>query len=217
MEKKPLFRKSYIFMSAVIVCLPLLLLALPDKHAGNEVLPVNLLQELGDNTRFLTTDDVAKMLINNVPYLQLIDVRSEDEFAKFSLPGAINIPLEKLLDKQDEVLVYEDVLKAENKTTVFYSTGTVHASQAWILCRRMAIDNIYVLKGGLNEWAETILQPKTPGQMATSAEMANYKFRSAASLFFTGASAIPAETSNATGGTVKVAPMKKKKGVGGGC
>ncbi|MCK7536091.1 MAG: rhodanese-like domain-containing protein [Marinilabiliales bacterium] len=51
-----------------------------------------LLAEVNTRTQYVTPETVADMIVNKDPSLRLIDVRSQDEFEKFSLPGAINIP-----------------------------------------------------------------------------------------------------------------------------
>ena len=52
-----------------------------------------LLSEVNTRTQFVTPETVADMIVKKDPFLRLIDVRSQDEFEKFSLPGAINIPV----------------------------------------------------------------------------------------------------------------------------
>ncbi len=46
--------------------------------------------------------------------------------------------------------------------------------------------NDYVMKGGLNKWIETIIQPPRPKLGASDQELAIYTFRKAASMFFGG-------------------------------
>ena len=80
------------------------------------------------------------MLVDKDPSLQLIDVRSTGEFEKFSLPGAINIPLENLLNPE-----FEDVLNQDVKLNVFYSNSSNVANQAWMITRQLGYKNNYVL------------------------------------------------------------------------
>ena len=64
------------------------------------------MSEANTRTQYITPDVVADMIIKKDPSLRLIDVRSQDEFEKFSLPGAINIPATDLLSDQ-----YADILE----------------------------------------------------------------------------------------------------------
>ena len=81
---------------------------------------MNFLSEVNTRTQYITPDAVADMIIKKDPSLQLIDVRSQDEFEKFSLPGAINIPFNDLLSDQ-----YTDILNQDVKMNIFYSNGTL--------------------------------------------------------------------------------------------
>ena len=87
----------------------------------------------------MTTDEVADMLVKKDPLLQLIDVRSKAEFDKFSLPGALNIPLNNLLAKENE-----DILNQSQKMNVFYSNGTLQANEAWMLMRQLGYQNMFI-------------------------------------------------------------------------
>ncbi len=95
----------------------------PYKLTAEEVL-----NEANTRTQFVTADVVADMIVKKDPSLRLIDVRSQEEFEKFSLPGAINIPSTSLLSKE-----YADILNQDVKMNVFYSTGTLAANEAWMI------------------------------------------------------------------------------------
>lgn len=195
-------------MAFVLIGLALLLVLLPEKHASKQLKPEQLLQEINDNTRYMTTDEVAEKLIYGDAYLQLIDVRSADNFQKFHLKGAVNIPLDSILNKDEKGnYEYEDILNQDVKTNVFYSNGTVYANQAWILLRRLNFKNNYVMKGGLNRWIETVIQPQRPLPTASQEEFYLYNFRRAVSMFFGGGSvsSVPAEDNTP-------APIINKKG-----
>jgi hypothetical protein len=49
----------------------------------------DLLNEINTRTQYIAPDAVADMIVNKDPSLRLIDVRGQDEFEKFSLPGAL--------------------------------------------------------------------------------------------------------------------------------
>ena len=61
-------------------------------------------------------------------------------------------------------------LECGKYTIVFYSNDDIYADQAWALQREKGCQQIHVLKGGLNEWTKTIIQPEEPLQMADSQE-----------------------------------------------
>jgi rhodanese-related sulfurtransferase len=143
----------------------------------------------------------------------LIDVRDPDEFDKFSLPGAINIPLSDLLNPQ-----WTDVLNQDVKMNVFYSNGSLQANQAWMITRQLGYENNFVLEGGLNHWVETIMNPARPSSTSPNEELARYDFRQAAGSALGGGGAVVLSAPADQGGP-KPAITKKpaKKKASGGC
>ena len=86
------------------------------------------------------------------PGLRVVDVRSPREFADFSLPGAENIPLDRLSRARF----------AQGDTVVLYSEGGAHAGQAWMLLRMMGVANAYFIAGGLADWRDEVITPNLP-------------------------------------------------------
>ncbi len=208
-------RKRYIFLSIVLITMGLVLVFMPARKNASEISPENMLLEIIDETRFLSVDEVAKMIIEKDPSIQLIDLREPEEFKKFSLPNAINIPLKNILDKENAETLNQDV-----KKNILFANGSIYANQAWTLMRRHGYKNNYVLKGGLNDWFETIIQPKAPKATAPKDEFDRYAFRKAASMYFGGGGTVTVSTSESTtnASTPKAQTgEKKKKSGGGGC
>jgi len=218
MDNRNAIKKRYYVITGLLFFLGLLLMFLPYRENKKELSPEDLLLAISTNDRFYTADDIAKLIISGDPSIQLIDVRTPEEYSAYSLPGAINIPLEKLLEK-DSVgdYIWEGTLDQDIKTNVFYSNGTVYANQAWMLARRLDFKNNFVMKGGLNTFFETIIQPKKPLASASQNEQSLYSFRKAASMYFGGGSTV--QTSGSDTKPAEGAPVKKKKkeGSSGGC
>ncbi len=217
MSDTRIIKKRYIFMAVVFIGLALLLVLLPEKHTSKELKPEQLLSEINNNNRYFSTDETAKSIISGDRYTALIDVRSAEEYNKFHLKGAVNIPLDSILNKDEKGnYEYEDLLNQDLMTNILYSNGTVYANQAWILLRRLNYQNNYVMKGGLNRWIETVIKPKRPEQTASQKEFELYNFRRSASLFFGGGtvSAVSSET-NAPVPIIKKKSGKKEEE--GGC
>jgi rhodanese-related sulfurtransferase len=174
----------------------------------------DLLIEVTEGRQFMSPDEIAQMLIDKDPSLQLIDVRSKDQFEKFSLPNAINIPLESLLSTE-----FEEVINQDIKLNIFYSNSSNEANQAWMITRQLGYKNNYVLQGGLNYWATTIMNPEKPAEGSPNEEIAKYNFRMGASQALGGgtetAATGPATKCNAPKPVIQ--KTKKKKGASGGC
>ncbi len=196
-------KKRYFFLTALLFAIAFITIFIPEKQNREQIGPEELLAELNDETRFFTTDEIAEKIIMEDPSLQLIDVRSAEEFEEYSLPGAINIPIENILDAK-----WTEYLKQDVKTNVFYSNGTIYSSQAWLIIRRLDYKNSYVLKGGLNEWFSTIIMPKAPSSVEDDHAIDVYQFRKGASLFFGGAKGAVSDDTNEE--PKKAAPVKKK-------
>ncbi len=200
---------KYIIPSAVLILLGLMLALMPQVKHSKEIPPQEILLKILDDTRFYSTDKVAEMIINKDPSMMLVDVRDAEEYKNFSLPGAINLPLDSILTSTAKAYMGQDV-----RAIVFYGNGTIYANQAWMLGQRLGYKNLFVMKGGLNRWVETILRPIAPSASASSAELETYQFRRGASQFFGGSSdvAMPQNTS-----VISIKSGKKKKRVKGGC
>jgi sulfur-carrier protein adenylyltransferase/sulfurtransferase len=206
--------KSRTWLAVFIIPMGIIIAAVPQNTTNPYKLTAEeLLSEANTRTQYLTPDVVADMIIKKDPALRLIDVRSQDEFEKFSLPGAVNIPAADLLSDQ-----YSDILNQDVRMNVFYSNGTVEANEVWMVTRQLGYTNNYVLEGGLNYWFDTVLNPQKPSSASPDEEFAKYDFRKSAGMALGGGDAvqiIETRTSSAAAPVVKSAGKKKK--AAGGC
>lgn len=201
-----------IIISIVVVGLGLIIAAVPQNTTHPYKLTAKqLLEEAHTKVKYYSPDEVADLLVNKDPSIQLIDVRPQDAYDKFHLPGAINIPLSDLLNQE-----YKDLLDQYVKTNIFYSNGTINANEAWMITRQLGYLNNYVLMGGLNYWAETIMNPIPPASTSPDEEIARYQFRMGAGQALGGAQ--PVVTNDAPVPADKpIIKRPKKKRVQGGC
>ncbi len=169
----------YVILASVLILLAGGLVLLPKYEKQEGISPENLLANAISPERYITTDELANRIINQDPSLLLIDVRDEDHFKKYTLPNAVNIPLSKVLEEDSEPYLNQDAYDV-----VLFSNDNFHSDQAWILCNRLKYENLHVLKGGLNEWFNTIINPKVPVENMASNEFEQYSFRKAASMYF---------------------------------
>lgn len=169
--------------------------------------PQALAEAINNESDHLAAEELAKWLIDKKPDLLVVDMRSVEEFAQYHIPGAVNIPFNKLFEPEAQEALSDD------KTIVLYSNGGTHAAQAWVLLKQMGIES-YVLLGGLNYWTEAILNPKAPNELAADSEILKYQFQKSASGYFApgGAIAAPADSTTApTKPKVQIDPKQKKK------
>jgi sulfur-carrier protein adenylyltransferase/sulfurtransferase len=204
------------YLTLVLLILALIIALVPQNTTRPYKLTAEqLLAEIRTGTQFVIPDEVADKIIQKDPSILLIDVRNPREFDMFSLPGAVNIPLQDILSEGNA-----EILNQGTKMNILYSNGSTEANEAWLLTRQLGYQNNYVLQGGLNYWMETILNPTKPGNIASNDEIARYDFRKAASMALGGgdvSSIAPAAPSSAATPKPGVVPVKKKKKASGGC
>lgn len=174
---------THVILGVVAVLLGVGLFFIPQKDNSKKESPEFVHLDMMDNSRLLSTDELAEKIINKDPILLPVDVRSSEEYDEFTIPGAVNIPLEKMLDEESEYY-----LALGEMEKVFFSNDDLSANQAWMMAKRKGYKNVYVLKGGLNEWVETILQPIEPPLTASEEEFNLYNLRKASQIYFIGGS-----------------------------
>ncbi len=79
--------------------------------------------------------------------LQLIDVRTEAEFAQAKIEGSTHIPLHML------PLKVQDLQKSE--PIVFYCRSGARSAQACAWLMSQGVSNVYNLSGGIMNWARS--------------------------------------------------------------
>jgi len=198
-----------ITISAVLIISGVILasIGLPDDNTLI-LKPEKVLELSLDTTRCLTPDQVAGMVVNSDTTMQLIDLRTEDEFRKFSIPGSVNIPYGTLLSGNIRDLLPPDEIKK-----IFYSNGDYNPNFAFVLAAGMGVENSYVMKGGLNEWFKTIMKSEFKGEKISARENALYETRFRARRLFTEINSLPDSLKSTMLKTKKFDPKK----LDGGC
>ncbi len=202
--------KNYIYLTLLLIVLAGGLFFLPERQNEKHVDPETLMRDIVQPTRYVSTDQVARLIIEGDPTLLLVDVRSVDEYDAFSLQGAANIPMDSIM-----VESYQEYLGMEDMVVVFYGDDDIKADQTWVLAKRLGYNSTYVMKGGLNCWMRTIIKPERPANTASKSDFELYEFRKGARMYFTGAEISMEEDGNRQAVNVK---RKKKAAVAeGGC
>jgi sulfur-carrier protein adenylyltransferase/sulfurtransferase len=201
-------------LALFIIPMGLIIAAVPqNKTKPYKLTADQLLGEANSRTQYIAPETVADMIIKKDPSFRLIDVRNQDDFEKFSLPGAINIPVSDLLSEK-----YTDVLNQDVKMNIFYSNGTITANEAWMVTRQLGYKNNFVLEGGLNYWFDAILNPQKPVSTSPDEEFAKYNFRRGAETALGGGGALPTvQDQGAASAKPAIMPAAKKKKASGGC
>lgn len=175
-------RPSYWTPATIISGLGILMILLPSQPRSNwnETSAQKMLSKVVNGHHLVYADEVAYSLVNGKdrPVL-LVDVRSPQEFAQFSLPGAVNIPVDQILENQSET-----ILSDKNYKVILYSNSATLSSEAWLIATRAGIEDLYVLDGGLNGLIQTVFIDK-PADPANNMNLAyQNRFREKARQYF---------------------------------
>lgn len=173
--------------SAGLVCLGLILALLP--LSGNRsftVKPQNLLAEAVDRQSYFTVDQVARFIVTEDSSVQIIDLRSPEEFRSFNIPGSINLPYKEFLASDPETILNNGKLR-----NIFYSNGDFDSNFAMVYAKGMNCRNVYVMKGGLNEWFNTVMNSSFTGDRISARENALFETRTRAGKMFTEINSLP--------------------------
>jgi rhodanese-related sulfurtransferase len=173
--------------SVALVCLGFILALLPISGSRSfSVKPQKLLTEVLDKNSVLTVDQVARFVVSEDSTVQIIDLRTSEEFRKMSIPGSLNVPYSKFLDNDPGTF-----LRNGNIRNIFYSNGELDANSAFVLAKGLNYKNVYVMKGGLNEWFNTVMNSSFKGESISARENALFETRTRAAKMFTEINSLP--------------------------
>lgn len=174
-------------LSAVLICLGLILALLPlTSNRSFNTSPTKVLEEVLDPELTLTADQVARLVASEDNNIQLIDLRSREEFRAFNIPGSVNVPYNEFLDSDPH-----RILKNGKSKNILYSNGDLYSNYAVTIARGLRYNNTYALKGGLNEWFTTVMNSSFSGERISARENAIYEARFRSRKMFTEINSLP--------------------------
>jgi len=135
---------------------------------------------------YFTTDEVARFIVSDDSTIRLIDVRSPEEYNSFTLPGAINMPYEEILRTDPSTYLVRGEVK-----NILFSNGDIYSGYALALANGMNFNNVFVMKGGINEWFSTVMDSYFSGIRITPRENALFETRTKAKRLFTEMNSLP--------------------------
>lgn len=170
--------------------------------------PHKLLSEVTSPDTYFTVDQVARFVVMDDSSIQLIDLRPAEEFKSFNIPGSVNVPYNELLDKDPSTFLGSAKMK-----NIFYSNGDFDSNFAIVIVQGLGYKNNYVMKGGLNEWFNKIMNSEFTGEKISARENAIFETRTRARKLFTKINSLP--------DSLKVKMLKSRhfdpKKLDGGC
>jgi rhodanese-related sulfurtransferase len=174
-------------LSAVLIFLGLILALLPlTSNRSFNTRPKKVLEEVLDPEIFLTADQVARLVAAEDNSIQLIDLRSREEFRAFNIPGSVNVPYNEFLDGDPH-----RILKNGKTKNVLYSNGDLYSNYALTIARGLNYRNTYAMRGGLNEWFSIVMNSTFSGERISARENAVYEARFRARKMFNEINSLP--------------------------
>jgi len=104
----------------------------------------------------ISTMTLAGWIIKEKLDFTLVDLRTEKEYAEYTIPGSINVRMEDLLNSD---------LK-RNQKILLYGTDDISSAQAWFILKSSDYKGVYILSGGYNSWKNEILYPKRSANLS---------------------------------------------------
>jgi rhodanese-related sulfurtransferase/uncharacterized membrane protein YedE/YeeE len=159
----------------------------------------------------MSADELAYLIIHNPKMVNIIDVRTQDAYQQFNLPGSVHIPLSEVTHRE-----HRELFSDKSRKGVLVSNGGVEASKAMVLLARQGYQHLYLLEGGLNGFVNVIFNQNTPPDgLVAYDEISKYRFRKKAADLFGdkegGGIAAPKS------GVKKSIPAAGAKKMAGGC
>jgi len=201
MEFRPV--KMYVGLTGLAFIIGLSAFFLPDISEAylNEIKNESYVNSY--EIKSITPDELAFRIMDNDKSIQIIDVRSAEEFKKMSLPKSLSFSMNELFNKSAE-----RVITVKHKRNVFIADDELTSRKAAILADKLGYVEPVFLKGGLNEFKKEILEFKMPEEIKTRREADTYRFREKAS------KVIPVLIEQNKN---KIIPKKESKRIIGGC
>ncbi|MDJ0739962.1 MAG: rhodanese-like domain-containing protein [Gammaproteobacteria bacterium] len=130
----------------------------PDADSKWRMLAPRLEPMLENRSVVIEPAELLTLMHNNYIDLRLIDVRTESDWNRFHLWGALHAPLHALAQHTGSLSDLPD-----NGVIVFVSNDETAATLAWKRTMATAMQpNAYILAGGINRWLNEFASP--PGE-----------------------------------------------------
>ena len=117
-------------------------------------------------------DKLASEIVSNYYKINIIDVRSQEAFKVYHLPFAINIPIEKMDERE-----WGKILDQKHKVNYFYADELLVARKAYLLAEHSGKADNYILSQSSANFNKTFSDLVPPTSDASKKEINIYNFR----------------------------------------
>ena len=117
-------------------------------------------------------DKLANEIVNNYYRINIIDVRTPEAFNTYHLPFAINIPIDKMNDRQ-----WKNILNQKHKTNYFYADDLQTARKGYLIAGYLGKAENYLLTESPANFKKMFYELEPPVTNAGKKEVNIYNFR----------------------------------------
>ncbi len=174
-------------LSVLLVLFGFTAFVLPDRENNLRQPELNeYFSFLNSEDKYFSADELAGFVVSEDSTIQIIDLRSREEFLAFNIPGSVNIPFEDLY--KEEYRGFTDQDKVKN---ILYSNGETISNQALALLVLSGFEYNYILKGGMNSWYEEVMLSEFSGDKISIKENRLFETRYKARRYFNEINSLP--------------------------
>ena len=120
----------------------------------------------------IPADKLAYEIVNNYYALNIIDVRTPEEYEAWHLPLAVNIPFEQMMDRQ-----YEPVFRQRLRENIFYADNDTLVRMACLKAKYIGRSENMILKESAAEFRQMFFELEEPGSNVSKTELQTWNFR----------------------------------------
>lgn len=213
---KDFIKKNIIALLALLVVIIVIATA-AIKNAGQVGYRTDIktaLNLLSNDKGEISPATLQQMLQDKSKTVVPVDLRSEIDYSRGHIEGAVNIPVYDLLGKR--AMKFFKKLASENGIPVLYSTTQSEANGAYLLLKQVGCENVSILQGGFELYSlmplpDSVLNAKIPLWAMERCRIDTTAFKAPDAGKALNARAPKAEEKKT------VVPVKKSGSAGGGC
>jgi hypothetical protein len=145
---------------------------IPDSKTRMEARVNDSLSHADFSSVEIPADKLASEIVNNYYRINIIDVRTPEAFKAYHLPFAINMPIDKMYDRQ-----WKTILDQKHKVNYFYADDQQIARKGYLMAGYMGKAENYLLKESPSNFKKMFEINEEPGSDAGKKEIDIYNFR----------------------------------------
>ncbi len=125
----------------------------------------------------IPADKLANEIANNYYTLNIIDVRSPEAFEAYHIPMAINVPFDRMMERQ-----YEPLFRQRLKTNVFYADSDTLVRMACLKAKYIGKSENVILRESVDQFRAMFIGLEHPPADVSKTEHETYHFRNSAAM-----------------------------------